>query len=56
MPANRESEQKSLTPSDSQRLVDTRSTLASRGLELASLLRQEKWSSPDFVDRLVKSF
>jgi len=44
MSANRESKQKSLTPSETQRSVSPRSTLANRGLELTSLLRQEKES------------
>ncbi len=42
MTANRQSKQKSLAQSDRQRSVVTRSTLTSRGLELASLLRHER--------------
>lgn len=42
MPDNRQSEQKHLTPADRQRAVAPRSKLASRGLELALNVRQEK--------------
>ena len=42
MSDDRQSEQKHLTQSDRQRSIGTRSSLISRGLELAHLLRQEK--------------
>ena len=49
MPDNQKSDEKQLTPADRQRAVITRSTLASRGLELALNVRQE--NERNAVDR-----